>query len=91
MKITRFKKTGLPWLFFLLIYCVFLITIVLFFVQLIVATIFYFGDGRFLFSWQNAFTSALSKGTVAGTVLGAGIWIKTKIEEKIRKKAQGET
>ena len=50
-----------------------------------VSTIFYFKDGAFLFSWEEALYIALKKGSIAGVVLGAGVWLKNKLHERHRK------
>lgn len=77
-----FKKVGTAWLFFLLFYCSFLISTVLFICQLGVSTFFYFSDGQFLFLWREAFHIALQKGCIAGFILGIGLWIKAKLQER---------
>ncbi|MDU4291661.1 hypothetical protein [Mixta calida] len=81
-----FKKVGIAWLFFLLFYCSFLIATVLFLCQLGVSAVFYFRDGQFLFSWEDALNIALKKGSVAGFILGIGLWIKAKLQERKDKK-----
>jgi len=75
----RFSKVGIFWLFFLMIYCTALISAVLFTLQLGVSTIFYFNDGLFLFSWADALHTAVKKGSIAGVLLGGGVWLKTKL------------
>lgn len=81
-----FRKVGIPWLLFLVVYCTILISVVLFVCQLGVSAVFYFNDGAFLFSWVEALYIALKKGSVAGIVLGAGIWLKNKLYEHHRNK-----
>ena len=76
-----FKKVGVSWLFFLIFYCVLLISIVLFICQLGVSVLFYLRDGEFLFLWKNALFIALKKGSVAGLTLGIGIWVKAWLHE----------
>ena len=76
-----FSKVGTLWLLFLVVYCTALISVVLFICQLGVSTIFYFKDGVFLF----ALYIALKKGSIAGVVLGAGVWLKNKLHERHRK------
>ena len=80
-----FSKVGTLWLLFLVVYCTALISVVLFICQLGVSTIFYFKDGAFLFSWEEALYIALKKGSIAGVVLGAGVWLKNKLPERHRK------
>ncbi|ENM0558222.1 hypothetical protein AB6Q20_005421 [Salmonella enterica] len=79
----RFNKVGILWFFFLVVYCTALIFVVLFICQLGVSTIFYFNDGTFLFSWEEALYTALKKGSIAGVVSGAGIWLKNKLHERL--------
>lgn len=80
-----FSKVGIYWLLFLVVYCTALISVVLFICQLGVSTIFFIKDGAFLFSWEEALYIALKKGSIAGVVLGAGIWLKNKLHERHRK------
>ncbi|WP_407437742.1 hypothetical protein [Lelliottia sp.] len=80
-----FSKVGILWLLFLVVYCTVLISVVLFICQLAVSTIFYFNDGVFLFAWEDALYIALKKGSIAGVVLGTGIWLKNKLHERHRK------
>ena len=82
----RFNKVGIFWLFFLMMYCTALISIVLFTLQLGVSIIFYFNDGLFLFSWKDALHTALKKGGIAGSLLGGGVWLKNKMYEHQNKK-----
>lgn len=81
-----FKKVGFLWLCFLILYCSFLLSNVLFICQLSVSTVFYMIDGSFLFSWKNALYLALKKGCIAGSLLGAGLWIKAWLQERKNKK-----
>jgi hypothetical protein len=80
-----FSKVGFFWLLFLVVYCTALISVVLFICKLGVSTIFYFNDGVFLFSWEKTLHIALIKGSIAGIVLGAGIWLKNKLHDRRRK------
>ncbi|BBQ83573.1 TPA: hypothetical protein I9Y23_004352 [Kluyvera ascorbata] len=77
-----FSRVGIPWLIFLVLYCTVLISVVLFICQLGVSTIFYFNDGKFHFLWEEALYIALKKGSIAGVVLGAGVWLKNKLHER---------
>ncbi|MFG1172493.1 hypothetical protein AAFN90_02600 [Erwiniaceae bacterium CAU 1747] len=81
-----FKKVGFLWLCFLILYCSFLLSVVLFMCQLGVSTVFFMLDGSFLFSWKDALYLALKKGCIAGLVLGVGLWIKAKLQERKDKK-----
>ena len=81
-----FSKVGILWLLFLVVYCTALISVILFICQLGVSTVFYFNDGVFLFSWGDALYIALKKGSIAGVVLGTGVWLKNKLHERHRKK-----
>ncbi len=83
-----FSKVGIFWLLFLVVYCTFLVTIVLFICQFGVSTIFYFNDGEFLFSWKKALHIALIKGSITGLILGVGIWLKNKLHEYRRKNSR---
>ena len=79
-----FSKVGILWLMFLVLYCTALISIVLFICQLGVSTIFYLNDGAFLFSWEDALYIASKKGSLAGLVLGTGVWLKNKLYKRPR-------
>jgi uncharacterized membrane protein YciS (DUF1049 family) len=81
-----FKKVGIAWLFFLLFYCSILISAVLFICQLGVLAVFYFSDGKFLFLWREALNISLEKGFITGFILGGGLWIKAKLQERKYKK-----
>lgn len=78
----HFNKVGIFWLLFLVVYCTALISVVLFICQLGVSTIFFIKDGAFLFSWEEALYIALKKGSIAGVVLGAGVWLKNKLHKR---------
>ncbi|MFP1909056.1 hypothetical protein ACLEE6_08275 [Lonsdalea quercina] len=82
-----FKKVGIVWLFFLIFYCSFLVSAVLFICQLGVSAVFYFSDGQFLFLWADALHVALKKGCLAGFILGIGLWIKAKLQEREARKS----
>ncbi len=77
-----FSKVDIFWLLFLVVYCTALISVVLFICQLGVSTIFFIKDGAFLFSWEEALYIALKKGSIAGVVLGAGVWLKNKLHKR---------
>lgn len=77
-----FNKVGIFWLLFLVVYCTALISVILFICQLGVSTIFFIKDGAFLFSWEEALYIALKKGSIAGVVLGAGVWLKNKLHKR---------
>lgn len=79
-----FSKVGTLWLLFLVVYCTALISVVLFICQLGVSTIFYFKDGAFLFMGRGIIYR-IEKGSIAGVVLGAGVWLKNKLHERHRK------
>ena len=81
-----FSKVSIVWFFFLVFYCATFISVVLFICQLGVSIIFYFDDGLFFFSWEEALYIALKKGSIAGIVLGAGVWLRNKIHERQSKK-----
>ncbi|MBZ6395371.1 MULTISPECIES: hypothetical protein [Pantoea] len=85
-----FKKVGIAWLFFLLFYCSFLVSTVLFICQLGVSAVFYFSDGQFLFLWGDALNIALKKGCIAGFILGISLWIKARLQEHKDKKESGK-
>ncbi|EBP0014091.1 hypothetical protein HX37_26020 [Salmonella enterica] len=80
-----FSKVGIFWLLFLVVYCTALIPVVLFICQLGASTIFFIKDEAFLFSWEDALYIALKKGSIAGVVLGVGVWLKNKLHERHRK------
>ncbi|KNC17583.1 hypothetical protein AC790_01030 [Pantoea sp. RIT-PI-b] len=81
-----FRKVGIAWFLFLVIYCSILMTLILFIGQLGVSLLFYYSDGEFLFTWRNSLHTALSKGFVIGLLLGVGLWIKNKSQERKNKK-----
>ncbi|MNG65601.1 hypothetical protein D3C79_238690 [compost metagenome] len=83
----KFQRAGIPLLIFLVFYWSLIISVTIFFAVLGVAIFFFLTSGNELnFDWLAQGISAVRKGVSAGVILGIGIWIKAKIEEKRRKK-----
>lgn len=88
----KFQNVGFKLLIFLIVYWSFVIFATVFLTMLCVAIFFFLtSDNPLNFDWLTQCISAARKGISAGTVLGFGIWIKSKIEENKRKKTQGKT
>jgi len=47
-----------------------------------VALFFYVSSGEFRFMWDDAFIASAKGGGATGGVLGLGMWLMTKLEEK---------
>lgn len=83
----KFKKVSLFLLAFLVVYWIIAIFLIILFIGLSVSLIFYLKNGNvFHFDWIKESVYAIEKAVPGGGVLGAGIWIKAKIEENKRKK-----
>lgn len=49
---------------------------------LLASVIFYFKINTFDFNWSEALPDAFRVGGVGGTILGLGLWIKAKLQER---------
>ncbi|WP_078206192.1 hypothetical protein [Escherichia coli] len=49
---------------------------------LLAAVIIYFKINTFDFNWSEALPDAFRVGGVGGTILGLGLWIKAKLQER---------
>jgi len=79
----KLKKVGLQLLFFLVFYWIAAIFIIIFVIGIGVAFIFYLKtDNSFYFDWINESIYALNRAVPGGGVLGIGIWIKARLQEK---------
>ncbi|ATA22518.1 hypothetical protein AWC35_18260 [Gibbsiella quercinecans] len=55
---------------------------------LLASVIIYFKKGFFPFSWMDVFSSFFESGYIGGLILGVGLWIKAKLQErKVRKES----
>lgn len=46
----------------------------------------YFKTEFFVFNWKDIFTSFFRAGYLGGVILGIGLWIKSKLQERKDKK-----
>ncbi|MEN4913445.1 immunity protein [Erwinia amylovora] len=61
----------------------FLLTFVtLFLIRLGIAAIFMLKSGHLTFDWGNSIIDSLKRGAAIGSMLGAGIWILSKMKHK---------
>lgn len=82
-----FKKVGLPLFIFLIIYWVVAIFIIVFLLSLGIALIFHWKNGSELyFDFFKESTYSLSKAIPGGSILGSGLWIKARLQERKRKR-----
>lgn len=51
-------------------------------VYLLASVIVYFKINTFDFNWSEALPDAFRVGGVGGTILGLGLWIKAKLQER---------
>lgn len=49
----------------------------------------YFKIGIFIFNWDDFLYGSLDKALAGGTVLGIGLWLKHKLQERQEQKDQG--
>lgn len=83
----RFKKVGFPLLVFLVLYWMAAIFLIVFLLSLGIALIFYFKNGNdFHFDFFKESIYSLSKAIPGGGILGFGIWIKAKLQDRKDKK-----
>jgi hypothetical protein len=83
----NFKKVGIPLFIFLILYWMLAIFLIVFLLSLGVAFIFYLKNGsEFYFDFFKESTYSLSKAIPGGSILGSGIWIKAKLQERKDKK-----
>lgn len=79
----KFKKVGFSLLIFLVVYWIMAIFFIILLVGLGVALLFYLKSGNaFYFDWIKESVYSMRKAVPGGGVLGAGIWIKSKLQEK---------
>lgn len=51
----------------------------------------YFKIGVFIFNWDDFLYGSLDKALAGGTVLGIGLWLKYKLQERQEQKDQGRS
>ena len=79
----RFKKVGFPLFVFLVLYWIVAIFVIIFLLSLGIAFIFYLKDGNeFYFDFFKKSAYCLNKAIPGGSILGCGIWIKAKLQER---------
>ncbi|MFU9138220.1 hypothetical protein [Erwinia tasmaniensis] len=84
----RFKKIGLPLFIFLILYWMAAIFLIIFLLSLSIAFIFYFKNGNeFYFDFLQESIYALRKAIPGGIILGSGLWIKARLQERKDKKS----
>lgn len=66
--------------------CVIILYTAIISAYLLASIIIYFKMDVFYFDWKEAFFDAFRKGIVGGSILGFGIWIKAKLQERKNKK-----
>lgn len=79
----RFQKVGFPLFIFLVLYWMVAIFVITFLLSLGIAYIFYLKDGNeFYFDFFKKSIYCLNKAIPGGSILGGGIWIKAKLQER---------
>nr|WP_024964877.1 hypothetical protein [Pantoea sp. IMH] len=79
----RFKKVGFPLFIFLIVYWMVAIFLIVFLLSFGIALIFHLKNGNeFYFDFFKESTYSLSKAIPGGGILGGGIWIKAKLQER---------
>ena len=75
---------------FLLVKLIFICMILFFFFDvasvLLSTFLVFFKTNVFLCDWENIFSSFFSTGYVGGIILGTGLWVKAKLQERKNKK-----
>lgn len=66
--------------------CISILYVAVVLAYLLASVIVYFKIDIFDFDWKEAFSDAFRKGIVGGLILGFGIWIKAKLQERKNKK-----
>ncbi|WP_312244763.1 hypothetical protein [Stutzerimonas nitrititolerans] len=77
-----FKAAGVGLLLFLVVFNIIFIFFLVFLLKFGVALFFYVSSGEFRFMWDDAFIASAKGGGATGGVLGLGMWLMTKLEEK---------
>ncbi|WP_455813864.1 hypothetical protein [Pseudomonas graminis] len=79
----QFKKVGFPLFIFLILYWMVAIFLIIFLLSLGIAFVFYLKNGNeFYFDFFKESTYSLSKAIPGGSILGVGIWIKARLQER---------
>ncbi|TCV91094.1 hypothetical protein EDC52_1224 [Biostraticola tofi] len=76
------EKINLNDLIILIFYCICILFGAVMIGYLITAFIVYFKIGIFNLDWKEILFTSLKKGSVGGSILGLGIWIKGKLRER---------
>ena len=82
MQASKMKKTNSYDLVLLIFYCICILFCAVVLGYLTSSIIILFKIGTFNFDWKIVFPIALKKGCAGGLVLGLGIWIKAKLQER---------
>ncbi|TNV14017.1 hypothetical protein FH968_20720 [Buttiauxella sp. B2] len=80
------EKINIKGLVKLIFSCVSILYVAIVFAYLMASVIVYFKIDIFEFDWKEAFADAFRKGITGGLILGFGIWIKAKLQERKNKK-----
>lgn len=76
------KKINFNDLIKLIFICASVFIIITMFGYLMASILVYFKVGSFIFIWEEVFFNSLRKGASVGTVLGIGLWLKSKLQER---------
>lgn len=66
----------------LIFLCIGLMFVTVVMAYLLASVIVYFKINTFDFNWSEALPDAFRVGGVGGTILGLGLWIKAKLQER---------
>lgn len=78
----KMKKINIRDLSILLFYCICILCCAVVLSHLIASIIVYFKIGIFNFDWKLILSDSLKRGSIGGTILACGIWIKGKLKER---------
>ncbi|MFC0226175.1 hypothetical protein [Serratia aquatilis] len=78
-------KININDLFLLIFYCVCILCFAVVLGYVIAAVIVYFKIGIFNLNWEIIIPETVRKGGIGGVILGFGIWIKGKLNERKNK------
>ncbi|MDX6914706.1 immunity protein [Pectobacterium carotovorum] len=74
------NKIGIKTLLILITSFTVFIALTVLLIRLGIASVFFFKDGFFYFSWQNGVIDSARKGLSGGIPLGVGIWIMSRLK-----------
>lgn len=88
----KFKKIGITLFIFLILYWMSAIFLIIFLLSLSISLIFYLKTGNdFYFNFLQESIYALRKSIPGGIILGSGLWIKVRLQERKDKKSSGRS